>query len=103
MYGGKEGVIVPDPEISTHCIEADDDFVLMASDGVFDTVSNEQVVQIVYDTVSYYKQRSFDPQREYEQILGACVSNVMKTALVQQSEDNVTVMIICFKNLIDLV
>lgn len=96
-------MIVPDPEISTHRIEADDDFVLMASDGVFDTVTNEQIVQIVYETVSYYKQRSLDPYREYEQILGACVSNVMKTALIQKSEDNVTVMIVCFRNLLDLV
>lgn len=75
-------MVVADPEISTHCIEADDDFVLLASDGVFDTVSNESIVQIVYDTVSYYKQRSLDPYKEYEQILGACVSNVMKTSLV---------------------
>lgn len=37
-------MVVADPEISTHCIEADDDFVLLASDGVFDTVSNESIV-----------------------------------------------------------
>jgi protein phosphatase 2C family protein 2/3 len=34
--GGKPGVVIPDPEISTRIIDCDDDFVIMGSDGIFD-------------------------------------------------------------------
>jgi len=101
--GGKENVVSCEPEISSHEIEADDDFVLLASDGIFDTMSNNEIIETIFETLRYFKQRSIDPYREYEHILGECVSNVMKRALIKQSEDNVTVMIICFKNLLDLV
>jgi serine/threonine protein phosphatase PrpC len=35
--GGKPGVVIPDPEISTRIIDSDDDFVIMGSDGIFDS------------------------------------------------------------------
>lgn len=100
--GGKKGVVVADPEISSHVIEADDDFVLMASDGIFDTMTNQQIVDTVWDTIRYHKENTINPQREYEKILGECVSSVMKRALIQNSEDNITVMMICFKNLLEV-
>ena len=96
-------MVVCDPEITTHKISTEDDFVLLASDGIFDVISNEECVKIVYDTIRYFKKNSIDPYREYDMILGECVSNVMKQALLKRSEDNVTVMIICFTNLLDLV
>ena len=100
--GGKKGVVIADPEISSHAIESDDDFVLMGSDGIFDTMTNQEVMDTVWDTVRYHKENTINPQREYEKILGECVSNVMKRSLIQSSEDNVTVMMICFKNLLEV-
>lgn len=100
--GGRKGVVIADAEISSHAIEADDDFVLMASDGIFDTMTNQEIVDTVWGTLRNYKSTAINPQREYEKILGECVSNVMKRALIQNSEDNITVMMICFKNLLEV-
>lgn len=101
FLGGKKGVVVADPEISSHVIESDDDFVLMASDGIFDTMSNQEIVDTVWDTLRHHKTYSINPYKDYDKVLGECVSNVMKRALIQSSEDNVTVMMVCFKNLLE--
>ena len=69
---------------------------------LFDTMTNQQIVDTVWDTLRYHKEHTINPQREYEKILGECVSCVMKRALIQSSEDNITVMMICFKNLLDV-
>lgn len=102
FLGGKKGVVVVDPEISSHVIDGDDDFVLMASDGIFDTMTNQEILETVWDTVRHHKRHTINASREYDKILGECVSNVMKRALIQNSEDNVTVMMICFKNLLEV-
>lgn len=103
FLGGKRGVVIADPEISSHTIEQDDDFVLLASDGIFDTMTNQEIVDTVWNTLRHHKATCLNPNKEYERILGECVSNVMKRALIQNSEDNITVMMVCFKNLLEFV
>lgn len=75
---GLDNVVVSDPEVMSMQIKAHDDFVLLACDGIFDTLSNEDAIQTVYDTLRFYKNNSEDAYKEYEMILGECVSNVMK-------------------------
>lgn len=75
----------------------------MGSDGIFDTMSNEEIITTVWETFRTLKNAMPNPVEAYDDILGQCVVNVMKRALVQQSEDNVTVMMVCFRNLLDLV
>lgn len=102
FLGGKRGVVIADPEISSHAIESDDDFVLLASDGIFDTMTNQEIVDTVWETLRHHKATGINPMRDYEKVLGECVSNVMKRALIQNSEDNVTVMLVCFRNLLEV-
>ena len=101
--GGKSGCVVPDPEISTRAIDCDDDFVIMGSDGIFDCMDNDEVIMTVWDTVRYMKYVLPNPEASYDQILGEAIVNVMKKSLVMKSEDNVTVMLMCFRNLLELV
>lgn len=102
FLGGKRGVVVVDPEISSHTLNDEDDFVLLASDGIYDTMSNQEILDTVWDTLRYHKAKTINAAREYDKILGECVLNVMKRALIQNSEDNVTVMMVCFKNLLEV-
>lgn len=37
---------------------------------------------------------------QYEKILNECVNNVLKRALIHKSADNVTAIMVCFKNLL---
>ena len=50
--------------------------------------------------MEFYKGLLEDPRKEYGRILEECVNNVLKRALIHQSEDNVTVIMVCFKNLL---
>ena len=54
----------------------------------------------VWTTIRFYKDYYDKPQDHYNKILGECLNNVLKRSLVQKSEDNVTAIMICFKNLL---
>ena len=40
------------------------------------------------------------PSNYYEKILNECVNNVLKRSLIQGSDDNVTAIMICFRDLL---
>ena len=48
------------PEVTQHQLSAQDEFVVLASDGLWDKLSSEEAVGLVYDTV---KQPSMAAQR----------------------------------------
>ncbi len=48
------------PEVAQHQLTAEDEFVVMASDGLWDKLSNEEAVGLVHDTV---KQPTMAAQR----------------------------------------
>jgi len=54
--GGIEGVITADPEIHIFDIDKDLDYALIACDGIFDCMSNEEVNNVIWETVAYYKE-----------------------------------------------
>ena len=59
------------------------------------------VVDTVWETVRYYKDKKSDDTLSYEKILSECVNNILKRAMIEHSEDNLTVIIVCFKNLVE--
>lgn len=97
-YGGAEGIVVPDPEVFDFDLDGAD-FVILGSDGVFDRLTNTQIVQTVWETIAYHKNKSEDINQEF--VLGECVNNVLKRAMLARSEDNVTVIMVCLSNLFD--
>ena len=48
--GGNPDVVIPDPSTKVIDITDDTDFVVLGCDGIFDKMTNRQVVQAVYDT-----------------------------------------------------
>lgn len=66
-------------------------------DGIFDVMSNQEVSDIVWETIAYYKDMG---SSDFTKCLCDCVNNVLKYSLVKNSEDNVTVILIMFKNLL---
>lgn len=88
-----------DPEIT--CIDWDEsyDYVLLACDGVFDVLSNDEVNDIIWETIQYYKSqyskgRSSMPAKIKEECLDSCVNNILKMSMIDKSEDNVTVILV---------
>ncbi|KAF3442186.1 hypothetical protein FNV43_RR16102 [Rhamnella rubrinervis] len=71
--------VTAEPEITETIISAEDEFLVMASDGLWDVVSNAEVVSIIRDTVK-------EP--------GMCSKRLATEAAERGSTDNITVIVI---------
>ena len=97
-FGGSENVVISDPQIVDRDINDKLDYVFIASDGVYDTLSTKLIHKVIWQTIQYHKNKS--KEVSYEFILSECVNNVLKYALLKQSDDNVTAIMVCFRNLL---
>lgn len=106
-YGGKSGVVIPNPEIHSHRITSGDEFLILASDGIFDGLSNEEVVRSVYLTArneaSQYvlPSNSDELKAAFEAVLDSVVQALMRDSLLGKSEDNITVIMIIFPDFLE--
>ncbi|GLT77820.1 hypothetical protein SLA2020_493770 [Shorea laevis] len=71
--------VTPEPEITETVLSAEDEFLVMASDGLWDVVSNEEVVSIIRDTVK-------EP--------AMCSKRLATEAAERGSKDNITVIVV---------
>lgn len=71
--------VTAEPEITETVLSAEDDFLVMASDGLWDVVSNAEVVSIIRDTVK-------EP--------GMCSKRLATEAAERGSKDNITVVVV---------
>lgn len=104
-YGGNPRCIIADPEIFSVPTEDSLDFLLIGSDGIFDKISTEDTAQVVIDEARYrtetmkigpnYNQGTFE---HVTQVCGEAVDRVMTAAMECESMDNLSVVIITFKN-----
>lgn len=94
-------MIIAEPEITTFNWTEDLDYVFLACDGIFDALTNEEVNSVIWETVASYKNQKTKSQNTYQMCLNDCVNNVLKKALIQHSEDNVTAILVVFRNLLD--
>lgn len=106
-YGGKSGVVIPTPEVHSHRISTGDEFLIMASDGIFDGLSNEELVRSVYQSVKaeasllVLPANQDDLKAAYETVLDAVVQALMRDSLLGKSEDNITVIMIIFPDFLE--
>ena len=105
-HGGNPKCIVAEPDVFTVAIDEELDFILIGSDGIFDRVSTEDTVQAVIDearlkteamkvSTRHHGQCSFE---HVAQVVGDAVDKVMLLAMELESMDNLSVVIISFKN-----
>ncbi|KAI3444283.1 hypothetical protein Pfo_000948 [Paulownia fortunei] len=72
-------VVTAEPEITETLLSAEDEYIVMASDGLWDVVTNADVVSIIKDTVK-------DP--------GMCSKRLATEAAERGSKDNITVIVV---------
>jgi serine/threonine protein phosphatase PrpC len=92
--------VTADPEITTFNINEDLDYVFMACDGIFDVLTNEEVNGVIWETVAHHKSL-LKSSSSLQSCLNDCVNNVLKQSLIQHSEDNITAIMIAFRNLLE--
>ncbi len=60
-------------------------------------LSTEEVLQIVWETISQLRMATVILPIAEEALLAECVNNVLKRALIAGSDDNVSALIVSFK------
>lgn len=83
----------------------DIDLIVICCDGIFDVMSNSEVQELIKDTVDYHKALRNDGDSEdllLERCLDECARNVLRKAIIMKSDDNVTVIIVALKNVLEL-
>ena len=71
------------------------EFIILASDGIFDKLSNKEVIQSAWAGLME------NISDNIHQLCGASAENIMRTALCRRSLDNITVVIIGFEGMIN--
>ena len=84
------------PDILEKEFDESMDFVFLGTDGIFDVLSNRKVVEIIWGTINYYKGKTLDKKS----VLEEAINNVMRKALIKDSDDNITGILICFRNIL---
>lgn len=72
-------IIIAEPDITVHKISEKDMFVVLATDGIFDVLSNQATVDLALKHVT-------DPEE--------AAKNIVRTAFQKGSEDNITAMVV---------
>lgn len=76
------------PDVQTHDIHEDWQFVLLASDGIWDVMTNDDVVRICLRKI----EMGIPPETICEELMNECLS----PDLLMAGTDNMTVVLICF-------
>ncbi|KAK1276824.1 Protein kinase and PP2C-like domain-containing protein [Acorus gramineus] len=71
--------VTAEPEITESLLTAEDEYMVMASDGLWDVISNDEVISIIRDTVK-------EP--------GMCSKRLATEAAERRSKDNITVIVV---------
>lgn len=89
LYGGKEGIILAVPEIKSFRITDDFDFIVLGSNGVFETISNKDILHCVIRTLQESKET-----KNFHKICAESVKCIVKNALMRKATKNTTVVMI---------
>lgn len=91
-YGGIPGVVIAEPEIiETDIVENRDDFLLLGCDGIFDKMKNSQIIKYFYEVKK--------ENNSVHSYIGKGINNILQQCFMRRSYDNVTILVIAFKNL----
>jgi len=90
-YGGNPNVVIAVPDIKAFRISPDHDFIILATDGIYDKLSSRDVVKGVWEST---KELSSNVHHQ----CGVAIENIMSESINRRTLDNITVVMISFKN-----
>lgn len=92
-----------EPELSTYKLTDADDFLILGTDGIWDVMSAEEVVQSVKATVKVYKltctQIVDNSLSRVVQDPYMCAKKLVMSAYQRGSEDNISVIVVFLKKM----
>ena len=94
-FGGNPNVIIPNPEIYIFDLINDDiDYFILGCDGIFDQINNLDIFNSVWMIINHFYKNGLNVHN----ICGKVVDFVLKSAMTRKSFDNVTCLIVAFKD-----
>lgn len=95
MYQGNPNCVVPTPEIRQYALGPNDEFIVLGCDGIFDVLSNEEVIKTARFTL---RSCHYKTMNEADACERAC-KEIIETAKLKKSKDNLTVVLVMFRDL----
>ncbi|CAD8104011.1 unnamed protein product [Paramecium primaurelia] len=90
-FGGNPKIIIAEPEIKQFKIINEHDFIVLGSDGIFDTMSSKDVINGIWRDV-----QNNQNSNDLHNMMSNAVESVIKESLLRKTTDNVTLLIIAF-------
>ena len=100
-YGGNPNVVIANPDIFIYDLNKDDiDFFILGCDGIFDQLSSDEVINCAWMIYNNKDNNILVSQcKDIHKQSGLIVDLIMKSALFRKSFDNVTCLLISFKEI----
>lgn len=95
-YGGNAAVIISTPEIKYFDISDSFDYILIGCDGVYEKMKNKELTDTMWKLIR---------ENEYKDVHDLCgytVEQVVNVCLRKECSDNLTMIMICFKDMMKL-
>ena len=96
-FGGNPDVLIATPEIKAFRIKREHDFIALGCDGIFDRISNKEAVNVVWKCTEDLE-RLYPGTKTVHQLSGLGVDYLIKNCLLRRSLDNVTAVLVAFRN-----
>jgi serine/threonine protein phosphatase PrpC len=95
-FGGKPGTIINTPEIFLYDLTSADDFLVLGCDGIYDDLSNQEVVNAAW---YIYKNKSKEKNYDINELTQDACDMIMKYAMEKKTSDNLSCIIIGLEGL----
>jgi len=83
---------VATPEIRVFDVNDSMDYIILACDGIFDKLTNKEVIQTVWEGIM--ENQIKDPHKQ----CGIAVDRILKTSVAKKTMDNITVVFVALNN-----
>ena len=93
-FGGMKGVVVALPDITEIELNDEYNFIVLGCDGIFDVISNEELLQCIQIVLKEKKMTEFINDENIHELCGDFAAMIIKCALAKDSFDNVSCIVI---------
>ena len=112
-FGGNPKVVISEPDIYCFDLDKEDiDFVILGCDGIYDQLTSQDVFKCAYMMIDFSKSYNIKEnnneinkeEKDEIDIFATCaniVDFILKASMSRKSFDNVTCLIVAFKNLLN--
>ena len=96
-FGGNPDVVIATPDITSIKVDMKKhDFIVVASDGIFDRMTSEEVISMVWDQVSIIHEALYMPT--VHELCGKGVERILRAAMHRGTSDNLSAIVIALPN-----